>query len=193
MFIPEQFGQVNLKFLGAALPHGAQVTWGFAHNETDSIETIATKIRNAWSQAAVMAILTSQVRVDSILVKLGPNEFGPAIEIPGDMAGGASGEPTVPNTALLVRKNTVQGGRTGSGRMFIPGWVEANVTGSGAVDQAALGSVQTRLDDLHEALADSQVPMFLLHTSEAHPIGPLGVTSLKAQGTVATQRRRLRP
>ena len=193
MFIPAQFGQVNLKWTGAALPHGAQVTWGFGHNETDALETIASKIRNAIQQSGVMAIFTSQVQITSILVKLGPNDFGPAIEVAGDLAGGASSQPTTPNVALLVRKNTAVGGHTGSGRMYWPGWVEPNVSPAGEIESGALTSVQGLMATLHTNLATAQVPMFLLHTNPAHPLGPLAVTSLRAQGTAATQRRRLRP
>lgn len=193
MWIPEHFGQVNLKFAGAALPHGAQVTWGFLNTMEGSPSQVAEAIKSAISGATVMAILTSQVQIASILVKLGPNETGPSIEVAGNLVGGASSPPTTPNTALLVRKNTAAGGHSGSGRMFWPGWVEPNVEPNGTIAQEALTSAQNIFDDLLEGLATAELGMTLLHTSQTNSLGPLPVASLKVQGVAATQRRRMRP
>jgi hypothetical protein len=193
MFIPPQYGQVNLKFVGTPLPYGAQVTWGFATMPSPDIAEVADSIITAIRESTVLDFFTNAMTLASVLVKLGPNDFGPSIEVAASLAGLASSPATTPNTALLVRKNTVAGGHSGSGRMFWPGWVEPNVDGAGQISSGPLAAVQTCFDSLLSKLIAAEVPMMLLHTRENHPLGPLGVTSLRVQGTAATQRRRLRP
>lgn len=192
MFIPQNMSQCNLKFTGAGLPHGAQVTFAVANTNDKSPLAVAQVVKDAWGTCGIMNMLVNSVTFSSILVKNGPNDLGPAAELAVTFPGAGISEGITPNVAVLVRKNTAVGGHTGSGRMFIPGWGEANVDAAGKIASAALGSMQTACNALHDQLVTQQHPMFLLHTREDHPIGPLGVTSLSVQSLVATQRRRLR-
>jgi len=106
---------------------------------------------------------------------------------PGTQAGA-----TIPqNTAQLFKKSTARGGAKGRGRMFVPGIQENQVTGAGVVATAWVTAMNNEGAGLLSDLTGGGVPMVLLHsTSLDGP--PDTVTSLIADGRVATQRRRLR-
>lgn len=162
-------------------------------NTTDKLPSaVAQVVRDIWVTSNIMNLLVNKVTLSSILVKNGPNDLGPAAELATAMPGAGISEGTTPNVAILIRKNTVVGGHTGSGRMFLPGWGEGNIDSAGLVEAGTRASLQTSLNTLHGQLTSQQHPMMLLHTKEDHPLGPLVVTSLLVQPTVATQRRRLR-
>lgn len=192
MIIPNGAAQVNLKFTGAAVPRGAQCTFGVVGTEVDDPEEIATLVSAAVGTSALIGNCTPQLTMSSILVKMGPNETGPMAEIATNAIGGAAGEAVPPNTAVLFRKQTVQGGRRGSGRLFLPAIPEAAVSAGGMITQQYTQDLGTAAQKLLDELADHMIPMLLLHSTEGIGSLPLAVTKLSVQSKVATQRRRLR-
>jgi hypothetical protein len=114
---------------------------------------------------------------------------------------GTSGTAKLPqNCALLIDKFTARPGRTGKGRMFMPGVLrEGDVNNVGVLTSAfyseMANSAGNWLEDL-AAPADDVAPpqpMVLLH-NEGVPGGtsPTPVVGFVPQHTIATQRRRLR-
>lgn len=111
------------------------------------------------------------------------------------------------NCALLVTKRTASGGRRNRGRMYIPGLLgDAAVDNLGNLMSGIETTYQGSADAFLSALTDSGVTnvasMVILHTygwnggvDPGLPVGfpaPTPVTSLDVQGTIGTQRRRLR-
>lgn len=168
------------------------MTFGVVGTQVEDPVEIAENVKTAVETSNFLANSTSEVRITSILVKHGPNDTGPAAELGVQIFGETSGNAVPPQVAVLIRKNTVQGGRKGQGRFFLPGIPEAGVSSAGVLDQAYVNDIQAAMDAFHESLADQLMPMLLLHSVEGSSDLPLAVTRLVVQSKVATQRRRLR-
>lgn len=192
MYIPIGYAQVNLKWTGVAVPEGAQTTFAVACPSGSTPQDVFQVVDQALEDAQLTASLSTEVGITSILVKLGPNSVGPSGEF-GTAQFGAVGSATVPpQVALLARKFTAFGGKSGSGRWFLPGLVENSVSGAGIISQTFMGDYFTQHLEFLTHLSTSEFPMYLLHGGEGGLLGPLEVTSLVPQSKVATQRRRLR-
>lgn len=107
-----------------------------------------------------------------------------------------SGAPLLPNTAVLVRKNTGVGGRSQRGRMYIPGYRAESVFSYGVIDPTNVLSLQGAITDVFENFVGLGAPWgvpVLLHTTDAPDTTPTELVSLTVEARLATQRRRLRP
>lgn len=164
--------------------------------------------------------LCDEVTLRAVILRVRQDGGGDTIfeHRPGTPAvGGTAGEPLPQNVAALIRKNTARAGRRGRGRMFLPGFPEANVTAAGALTTSAFNALVTgcstflaRLQDLPSTGEDPITPV-LFHdnaTSTTRTVsgntttititegaqGPLPdvITSFSPDPRVATQRRRLR-
>ena len=191
MIIPVGNSQVNLLFAGPALPTGAQMTFGVDNSTGKTPATQASEIQQAWIDT-LLGQQSSGVTFVGVLVKAGPNDTGPSAQSTTASSGGGSPATLTPNTAVLITKNTNQGGRQGRGRFFMPGPHETGVTDGGVIDGAYRTALQTEADAFLEALDDLDLPMILLRSEDSPPDPPETVTSLTVAASVATQRRRLR-
>lgn len=191
MHIPELFAQVNLIFTGAAVPTGAQVTFGVDNTLTDeSASDIGAAVLAAVTSSTLMVNFDSNASLSSILVKKGPPDTGASAITPSGLVGGQSGTAQVPQSAVLIRKETAVGGRTGRGRMFWPAIADTSIVEGGHLTGVVLGNIQTDADAFLAALDTAGLPMVLLHTDPSRV--PDLITSLAVQSLTATQRRRLR-
>lgn len=192
MLIPENFAQVNAFWTGSAMPRGAQTTFAIEVPLSLPPQQVAELVEDAMEESGFAASLSTSVAITKLLVKIGPNDIGPSGEFAVNIPGEVGNEPVPPNTTLLVRKGTAFGGRHGSGRYFLPGLPEAQVSGAGIVSELMMGDYRSQQTAFLSALSLRNVPMFLLHADDTGELGPLEVTSLAPQSRVATQRRRLR-
>lgn len=193
MEIPIGYAQVNLKFTGAAVPTGAEMAFGIDVSGTsDTPEEIGTAIAGAWTTALLPADQVTDIRLVSVLVKFGPNLTGPSAEVPVLIIGESTDDSVPPNTSLLIRKITSDGGRAGRGRFFMPGISEEAVGGSGVIETANVEDYQEHWEDFAGLLALGDVPLVVLHTAGSPITTPSPVTSLIVEDRVATQRRRNR-
>ena len=112
-------------------------------------------------------------------------EFGTALP------GGNSDEGTQPNTALLVTKSTLLGGRKGRGRSFLPGLSDAAIDPSGDLNAGGAG-VRSAAEELWPAVgaALGSADPYLFHSDVEDE--PSLITAFTASVQVATQRRRFR-
>jgi hypothetical protein len=132
-----------------------------------------------------------------------------ATDTPRNVAGGNVQAMLTRNTACLVRKTSIRGGRRGRGRMFVPAILpEVEVDQSGMLIPALVTSLQNRATTLFTQLnAIGQGPVILhqdqqvvgYSSSTGKPVyGPVNpgppdqVTSLIVDPKAATQRRRMR-
>jgi hypothetical protein len=190
--IPLGFAQANFIFSGSQYPTGAQVTLGLdvAAGSGTPLE-VATDLALAWADH-LLPQQASEMQLDGVLVKFGPEDTGPSAFAISGLAGELGNGGIAPNTAYLVSKSTLFGGRAGRGRFFMPGPLEADVTQGGTLASARRASLQTSLDAFRaQLLADSHEPV-LLHGVGSPITTPSPIVAFTADGTVATQRRRLR-
>jgi hypothetical protein len=192
MLIPNDFAQINWKFTGAAAPTGAEVTLGVSR------ELFAGGALEAANLAAgewVDEILPQQstaITLASVLVKFGPNTTGQSAELAVGSIGGDGGVADPPNIALLVRKVTGVGGRSGRGRMFVPGWAGTAFDSSGDFNPARIGPLNLKFEALRAGLVALGLVPVLLHSAGSPIAAPMPITALQVAPRGATQRRRLR-
>lgn len=192
MHIPLGFGQVNFLFGGAGLPHGAQVTLGFEHTGSD---LNATEAADAFADAWELDPLQRQVNDVTFIgthVKYGPNVDGQEGDAVKNVTGIGTGDDASPNCALLVRKITQSGGRQNKGRMYIPGLNESTIDTGGVLDQSELDLWQAQLEDFYDNIISFGCTPMVLHAVLRGDQVPTPVEAFVADGTCATQRRRLR-
>lgn len=184
----DAFRQVSWIFTGVAVPHGAACSLGFDKG-SEGLADAAAVIGN---EAATLheALSTSNVTLASIVVKEGPNETGPSVEIPLNVPGDQGVDTAPPQVSYLIRKQVNNVTQRLSGRLYWPGVPITTVDEAGGLDPATV----TQVDDAWIAFLD-----VLNDTLEMNPYvfpatssDPRSVSFLRCQGTVATQRRRLR-
>ena len=99
---------------------------------------------------------------------------------------------TQQNTAWLIKKSTLVGGRKGRGRMFVPGAVDGFVSPSGVLDPSYRDSLQTAVENMVAAILGLTGinGITLFHEEE---VAGSPIIALTVDNRVATQRRRMRP
>ena len=191
-----KFFQVNLKFTGAGVPTGAETTFGIATVSEQGIEEMAENMDDILDNVNLHDLCTSDVTLASFMLKQGPNDVGPFLEIPRNETGTASGDTGYAGASLLIQKRTGIGGRQNRGRMYFPGIAESAIETGGIVESGYLTSAQTVFDDLLAQLLSTShpnafaSPMVVLHQSSSAQ--PPEVLTLVVSNTIATQRRRQR-
>lgn len=192
MLIPTGFAQVNLKHVVLGSEHPAEVTLGI--NNSGAAGTLieqAEIIRDAWQEWWVASMATA-LFFTGVRIKEGPNATGAAVEIAATGQGGGTAGACPPNVAVLVHKLTPYGGRTGRGRMYLPGIPEENVDSGGNISSSWLADRQSNLNSFWAELVAADLDPVLLHSEETAVSDPFVITSFAVQSKVATQRRRLR-
>jgi len=193
MEIPADYAQANLMFTGDAVPTGAEITLGlFVGDYAGDPDTSAEDTADAWDASEIETLQGTLIALTQVRVKWGPQSTGPTGEWTGAIAGSSSGAQVTPNVAILVRKLTDQGGRAGTGRMYIPGFKETQMNEGGTLDGAFVTLMNDALTIFRNNLILSNLIPVLLHSAGSPITTPTPITSLSCQGTVATQRRRLR-
>ncbi len=191
MEIPTGWAQINVVMGGPALPRRAQCVYGAQLVTGSPLVTAqdhANFARDTWEQE-IMPLLVSNVILQEVRCKFGPSETGLDATATSNQPGGVSLPSEAPQVALLIRKVTAQGGRSGKGRMFLPGVNEGAVSG-GVLDAGSVAVVDAAFEDWLAAHSTAQFPVALLHAEAG--ISPFIVLEMATQSLVATQRRRIR-
>lgn len=177
----EANGQIMNTSLGASVE-------GLSQDAVDSTE-------NAFWDNEMGGLMWEGWHSIGCLVKVGTSDPSEPItyESRNQGVGEATGAPSSPQVAVLVKKTTLRGGRRGRGRMYIPGPQELWVNGGGQIDPAGLLAYQSAVTDLQEQLEllGCYPSLYILHTTAADG-PPDEIVSMGVEGMVATQRRRLR-
>lgn len=193
MEIPDGYGQINLKFGGNACPTGAEITFGCVVESTVPTPLgTAEVVAAAWDVCDVMALLCNTLTLVSVDVKHGPAATGPSASLAVGTVGGFATPALPPNTSVLVKKVTIAGGRAGSGRFYLPGFVESGVTDSGTMSASTISQFDDIWDVFLNTCSTNDVPLVLLHGADSPITVPTHILGLRTQQKVATQRRRLR-
>lgn len=158
--------------------------------------SIADTFVTAWEDN-LAGLFSVDSLLDHVEVAAGPSSAPiRADSTIGSVAGTASAGIVLPNTALLVRKQTGEGGRKGRGRMYWPCFGQVNnMTGNGLLVGGFMSTIQGAFEDWHQQIIDSSGPgavgeLYLFHAEEE---APTLIDAFLVQQRLATQRRRLRP
>jgi hypothetical protein len=192
MTIPDGYAQANFIFSGDALPEGAQITLGL---DVSAFAGLPTDLAIGLADDYDSTLAHNQcdtVDFVSVHVKFGPDNTGPAGDAPGTGGLYTAGEAVMPNCALLINKTTSHGGRSGRGRMFLPGIPNAQVDDGGVVAGGFLTEVNGDLVTFMGKIEARDCQVVLLHGAASPVSLPYAVDQMLAQGKIATQRRRLR-
>ena len=193
MIIPVGYAQVNLIWTGTPIPTGAQMTFGVNNTVNNaSASDIAAAVRDQWDTCGIQSRYDPLLSVSSILVKKGPNSTGASFVLPTTLPGSTTSPVVSPNVAALIKKNTAAGGRTGRGRMYMPGIPEGQVNSDGVMVSAFREAITNELGTFRLGLETAGIPMALLHGAGSPVSTPIAITGLVCDTKVATQRRRLR-
>lgn len=192
--IPVDYAQVNVVMGLTGDSEEMMVTWGIHLNAAESTDNLA--IANAFHtnfanrfKPFVCNVYTFK-RVDAYFNRgagnIVVNSTAAAVTATG------TGTPLPQNCALLWHKLTGAGGRTGKGRMYLPGVDEGSISSIGALGTGDAATMNTAaglfLTDIESILGVNSA--VLLHSGEADI--PNAITALTVDLKVATQRRRLR-
>lgn len=201
LVIPPGFGQASIEFLNDNDPEPWYTTFGV---DLDAVggdfEAAATgcaqAFENAWQN-----LLSNQVVITACELRVGQDGGPPLlVRVNRGNRGTSASEMLPQNCALLIRKQTARAGRTGRGRLFLPGVLrESQVSQVGIIPSGELATLQDsaellRLNLQNGSLGEhAEVPMVLLHNAGV-PGGttPDPVTTLVTDFKISTQRRRLR-
>jgi hypothetical protein len=188
VIIPLGYAHVQHFFGGTGLPNGAAVTYGIAGFGASSAYDAALQLHLDFG-TNWLPQLSNTARLEKTRVKYGPNATGPFAEYAENIVGGTSGTQMPPNVALLVEKKTAVGGKSGAGRLYIPGIPEAVAGADGAIAPANMTAFQTVANAWLADIETTFTGMVLLHSASSDPTA---VTNLVIDPLAATQRRRLR-
>lgn len=200
LVIPVGFAQVTVPLRQANVVRAAVITYGididaWTGSFSDLANWMTLDFDFAWGST-----LDSSVTIGPSTVTIGQDGTD-NITVPGDVIATGNSDYTSPppNVAVLVRKNTLLGGRRNRGRIYIPWAVNRLSIGeTGIIDAAAVtdrqtdaGQWMTALDGTHGG--NGPTPMVILHSSGQTTVPPpTDVSGLVVEARVATQRRRNR-
>lgn len=192
MLIPLDYSQVNLIFTSTGLPTGAECTFAVDNAGGATPAAIAAAVDAGIVAHNINDYWVPSLILESILVKNGPNATGASALVASGIGGTGAGDPDSPNVSVLLHKVTGSGGRTGRGRMYIPGVPTAQVSPAGILNTTYVDGVTAAWNAFRVAMDGIGHEPVLLHAPGSPVTDPIGITSFECDQRVATQRRRLR-
>lgn len=179
--------RVTIDYGGVGLPRGAASSFyvqtnSDAGNWRAAIQPLLLGLANRMS---------ADCQINGYSVKTGPEATGPTVYYPYLVPGGYGTQPVAPNTSVLVR--LIPGGVSGrfSGRMFLPGYTEAQCNPGGLWEAALTTQITSKLEEFRTALGLAGAWMGVVH-KDGVPAVCSPVEHISVQRLAATQRRRMR-
>ena len=204
LVIPPGFAHVAVEHRADGDPDPWYCTFGIDTSDAGAAyPDIALKIINAWavSWENIIGTFVTFSGVQLTVGQDGAEEL--RLYFPFDTFEGLNTSQKLPqNCAMLIKKQTLLGGRRNRGRMFIPGAVdEDQVSNTGVINSPKVtewgNAAQLFVDNLADPAylfgAQAAIPMVLLHSTGNTPTGdPTPVAFATCDNVISTQRRRLR-
>lgn len=201
LIVPPGFAQFGCAVSTPEDPERMYMTFGLdIQAAAGDVDAVVSKLGNLfqtlWQSVGPIAYETT-----GYSIAIG-QDGGSPISTTGDWpmgpgGGGLAGACVPQNTAFLVKK-TAGGGRHGTGRMYVPGVLEDDVSNVGVVKPTKRQLLNDAFGAFLDGLADAggfgagETPMYILHGSGGAVPPPSRVTRLVTDQRVGTQRRRLR-
>lgn len=163
---------------------GSNPTWTLGW-DSDDLEVLFG-IYDEWLESDYKSNLCTEYAVVGLTIQTADGSTNGPLSKPGT----AVFDPLPPQVATLIQKRTLTVGRSGRGRCYLPGLLsDAMVTNSGAIDSSRRIALTVMMQDLIDIADLLSVSPVLFHSAASDPTP---ITSLVCDGTVATQRNRLR-
>lgn len=146
----------------------------------------------------IMPAMDSNITFERVSLLIGAD--GPSGSVDSDIApvaGGRSIEGLPWSLSAIARKQTTDLGRSGRGRMFVPGVVApSEVNQAGGISSTRRTTLQAALTDFYDALvagdeAGPSLPPVLFHNPGVEP-SPTAITGLSLAPLVGWIRKRIR-
>lgn len=193
MIIPAGYAQANLRWTNADNEHDPECTFGLNIDlYGGSASQLAEDISDLYGTSNFEGVQAADMTLVEVSVKFGPNATGPSGLFATSQPGVVTQDSVPSNTAVIVRKNTDDGGRAGRGRFYFPGVPEDSVDGGGNLDGTYRTDFQGIVEVFLAGLAGLLVPMVVLHAAGSPLTTPSLVTSLTVLQRCGTQRDRMR-
>lgn len=193
--IPPGFAQYIMPITRAGDPDAYAVTWAndvdlsAAPTLQEYVNEIQADFVTKWTSS-----FPNDCTIGPVTMRFGQDGGDPLVLIASTTGTGTNNTDFLPqNAALLVQKRSLLGGRRNRGRLFMPVLTEGAVNEVGQLSPTQLTSYQNVANSWLSSY-NNEIGAFgdmvILHSSGDST--PTPVTSLVVQGTIATQRRRLR-
>lgn len=193
MIIPADYAQVNLRWTNADNEHDPECTFGLNVDlYAAGPDILAKDVSDLYGVSNFEGVQAADMTLVEVSVKYGPNATGPSAIWATSQPGVVTQDSVPSNTAVIIRKNTSDGGRAGRGRFYFPGVPEDSVDGGGNLDGTYLTDFQGIADAFLDGLAALLAPMVVLHSAGSPITTPSLVTSLTVLQRCGTQRDRMR-
>jgi len=193
MEIPDGYGEVRLFFTGVGLPLGAQCTLGVdVTTYASGLSGLPAEVAADYEASNIDAQQANTMALSGVELKVGPIETGPTFNWSGIVAGDAEAGATSPQVCYLIHKQTAFGGRSGRGRMYLPGVTEGGVNPAGVILASIVTDLTTAVENFRERAETDLRPYVLLHNAGAPLSTPTIIESMVCDSQSATQRRRNR-
>jgi hypothetical protein len=197
--LPVGYSYAVTSFTGNGYLKGASVTWGFKNPTTGSSpQILADDLKSAINTAfgTPSALYRNDFTLSKVTAKNGPVATGAFYdEVVSIILGASTTDAYASNCAVLVHKQTLLGGRKGSGRMYWPAPVESAIDNGGVLTESAVSTIQGYIDSITGFMTDAGWIPQLLHrfdnTLPESPTPPTVILTHRVEQVVATQRRRL--
>jgi hypothetical protein len=190
--IPAGYAQANFVYTGSAVPTGAEWTLGLDISGVAGTPlAVATLLETAYTAAGFTSHIATNCNLSFIEVKFGPDSTGPSATLSVSFTS-SGGTGVGPNTSWLVQKLTLDGGRAGRGRAYVPGVPESSNGESGNLLNADVAALQTDFDQFQTSIEGNDLYGMVLHGAASPLEVPSLITAFQVDDVSATQRRRLR-
>lgn len=204
LVVPQQHAQVIHSFLTPGDPDPYAITYGVKITNPPVValteNDLAEQLDNIF-QTNLQAQISAPIGVaqTEIFWQQGAVGEPPAVgTYAGGWGGGNAGATSIlpQNSAFLLHKRTNRAGRTGRGRLYLPGVPEGSVDNVGNVSPGTVTGLNTALASwVADILNASDFEyMCLFHDSlgSAALVVPTPIASITCDPVIGTQRRRLR-
>lgn len=195
LVIPEGFASAAFVFTGAAGTQPFVTTLGLnIGSETTSFVDVANAVKAAYV-SSLGPVTWNGLVLDRVTLSVGSS--GPGGSVDSDTAPDAMGAsmsaPMTLALAAIARKSTDRLGRSGRGRMFLPGVLnEVDVDPDGSITTARRATLNAALDDFLDDLTTALVEPVLLHSTGVTVFTPTPITGLTTSDLVGIIRGRIR-
>jgi hypothetical protein len=167
---------------------------GFTLTDLTSIaSTVNTVVPTVWMPKMPSNVVYQETNVVDLSVEGGPQVTQSVV---GGQTGSIGGQPLPNNVTLAIRMKAGIGGRSGSGRIYWPGFAVGQMASANAVAPAEVADIIAAIQDLIDALNTLGYIVVILSrflNSAARPEGvPFVVNTVSVfDNSIDAQRRRL--
>ena len=198
VIVPPGYGIASHVFTGPLGTEPYVTTLGLDLSDAGGDFVAAADQAMACFTVNMKQLLNNELRLDRVSLLVGQDGGSGSVDSTADPVAGTRSVAMAPTAmSIIARKNTPFLGRRGRGRMFLPGMcAEADVSESGAVDQASVVVFNAALQNFFEDLVSGDTlgpPLqpVLLH-SPGGPVIPTPLSGFTTAPLVGWVRGRIR-